>query len=262
MLDNKCIKCDSPDNLNTTLSIKLPDDTTASVRICDAHAEDITPKMARELYVEKLSKLQEIIKMARDNGLEVSFPTPAGSKLIVAQSSQAAAPTTNPAPTPIVPAEQEEERFLDGSIVRQKMGPVPAVMMPALPALAGATTGPALTREDISKVDLGKEKIKVDVVEGRSGQPVVVPTIIKDNSGTTSIRVKKSISDVDLQKHFKANADSNDPDGSNKHSFAKAHATRDCPFCNGSGVVSQVVNRVKTKIECPKCKGAGLITTF
>ena len=68
---NNCIYCNSADNLNTQLSLKLEDGTIAKVSVCDTHAEDATIKSAREKYIEKTNQLKQFLEQAKQLGIDI-----------------------------------------------------------------------------------------------------------------------------------------------------------------------------------------------
>jgi hypothetical protein len=266
MIDlNKCIQCATDKDLNTTLTVKLEDGTTVQVNVCDEHAEDMTIKQARVLYAEKQEELQKIIEMAEAAGLKVEIPTASG--LVVAQQDPAKVEKPK-APVPMKMADNPPEEsavkspdtvLLNGRDAREKLGAAKS-MSTALPqagTMEQKQSHDVRTLED--KVDLGQEKIQLGLAEGRSGQAVPIPQIIKDEGGTTIIRVRQTVSDHDLQKNFKDLAESNDGSGNNAHSFHSAGYTMNaCGFCSGSGFVTNVVNKTKQQSACPRCEGSGM----
>ena len=106
-------------------------------------------------------------------------------------------------------------------------------------------------QQDTLDSELLEGKVKMDVVEGRGGQPLPIPSKRVDGTGTTTIRVVKSENDQSLQRRFKDMASQeHQPDF--RHGYNDA--TRTCPICRGDCSVNGK--------DCPKCKGSGLISVY
>lgn len=253
MIDlQKCIECSSDENLNTTLSVKLDDGSVVEVKICDAHAEDMTIKRAKGLYQEKLEELTKIIEMAKKAGLTVVLPDSNGG-IAIAQTQQptqaAPQPAQKPAPVPSPPDEDLE----DADSARQRLGTAKSVAGVAGQFPVEAVRG--LDKNQLEeKADLGKEKMKLSLAEGRHGQKVPIPSVIKDDSGTTNITVRQGMTDHDLQKRFKGMSNEEF-----SHDFATGgYAIDECGFCKGAGFVKQG----KQQVGCPRCGGSGVRSTI
>ena len=65
-MPKQCVYCESSENLNTSLQVKLEDGSRVSVDICDEHAEEATIKSAREAYLAKQDKIKEVLEQAKN----------------------------------------------------------------------------------------------------------------------------------------------------------------------------------------------------
>ncbi len=265
----KCLICSTDKDLNTTLSLKLDDSTTVSVVVCDVHAEDLTVKIAKEKYLEKKAVIDRIMQEARDNGLEISIPT-TSTGLVLAKSTAVEQPATRQqalTPQPIDKQQVDDEinllrsgKLIKGSVARQKLGKAQSVGG-SFDRLTTVDRQEELSRSALTeRAETGQEQIRIGLVEGRGNQPIAIPTVIKDDFGTTVIRVSQGMTDDKLQKQFKGLADSKDANGLNTHCFgADGYALTDCQFCKGKGSVITVSSGQKVSADCPRCKGAGLM---
>ena len=260
-----CIVCGSSENLNTSMNIDV-DGKKITAWVCDADAEDITPKQARGYYLAKKSEIDEVIAKARALGLEVTMPDAPGAIATARRRPEVGCPA--PVPTdPTAPALDsaiadsiegtKEEGVLPTSVVDNVAQRVQGVSG----GQAGAESHSAYipgTGQDKLDPTLLEGKVKMGVGEGRGGQAIAIPSVRVDQTGTTTVRVQKTIDDSILQRRFKEMAGSVGPDGANKHSFAQGgYDVHTCPICKGDGVIKQ-----RGKLEtCPKCEGTGLLNT-
>lgn len=247
----QCVYCSNTTNLNTQLMIKLDDGTTATVQICDEHAEEATIKTAKEAYLVKLKQITELLAKAKEFGLELTSVKQEG-KLIVptfAQQPQQAPPVINEDIEGMVPIAALRNKDLKLASVEGQVGNE---------ALESHTN----YNLDIPEIDRSVGMVKRSVMEGRSGTPVVVDEIKIDATGTTRVVIKQVENDNKLQARFKKLADESmaDRGGNFKSGYDQAQIT--CSMCNGSGFIKNKVNGVIKSIVCPKCSGAGILSKY
>ena len=97
------------------------------------------------------------------------------------------------------------------------------------------------------------KEVRKQTVPGRGGVNMTIPSMIKDSSGTTTVKIVNTGGNEALQKRFRAIKDAGDmTQGTNPVS---GYTSIDCNLCRSSG-------RVKNKgvdQKCPKCGGRGVI---
>lgn len=271
----QCIYCSTDKTLNTQITITLDDGSKQTVDICDEHAEDATIKSARQAYVDRQQRIQEVIDQAKALGLDISQsesglsvaegPKPESDAQASAPSQPQAPDTTTPQRPPDppknhnTPADEEEEGYIPTERVDKRR---PIV---SKGGQVGGANVDSHTSYDVSeaRASLPEEslrgKVKMTMVEGREGQPLAVPQRRIDGTGTTQINISKSEDDNKLQRRFKKMAQSS-MDGE-APDFARSgytNSTVSCPVCRGDGEV-KMGKKTKT---CPKCGGGGVISTY
>jgi len=266
-MENKCVYCNVADNLNTTFTITLDDGNRVAVYICDEHAEDATVKSAKAKYLEKKTEIDDFIARAKELGLQVNEPTQPGkiatASVIQQPTPQQQAPQPKQAPPQDV-IDDGTGMVVDSSEfdVRSRRG-----VIGTGGALNGVHTAEQYQNIDLSQVrrenkealppEAFRGKVKVEAVEGRTGQILNIPSQRVDGTGTTTIRIAKTTSDADLQRRTKQMArdtiDDKHP-GYGPHGLGYERSTT-CPLCKGKCSVYH--NR--QWIECPKCGGIGEI---
>jgi len=264
---NSCIVCGSDSDLNTDLNVVI-DGEKIVVRVCDEHADDITPKRAKELYQEKKAEVDKVIEQAKALGLDVSIPT-GDNKIAVATES----------PKPQGPKPASPDGFaphLDGDrddgvlstdevddVMQHKIRGVAGNIAGADGSVGNAESHSAYTPEAVleSKLPDGarKGKVKMGVAEGRGGSLIAVPEVRQDGTGTTTIKVTKGGNDEQLQRRFKDHASSQDNHGNNVHSFSQSgYAMRTCTMCKGEGTIRK--SKKEGIVACPRCDGSGMFS--
>lgn len=256
MTPQNCVFCQSPDNLNTELTIKLDDGTKVPVQICDEHS-DRSPKDAKEAYVNTKGKIDALLAQLAQMGVTMA---PQGQ--LVLPTSQPtpqapAAPTVQPVHVqkeqmPVDPVDarsvllkREFTHAMPTSVVDKKVNAT---------SIGGSSHGgferhASLDTSNARKVlsEQLEGVVEVESIEGRCGVPIQVPTKRLDGTGMTRINIVKS-SDAELQSRFR-NLNDAPPMGGYQLN------TRPCPMCHGEAVV-----RSKgVEILCPKCNGSGEI---
>lgn len=248
----QCVYCENTSNLNTQLTISLEDGSRVTVDICDEHSEDATVKSAREAYNVKNNKILEFLEQAKKLGITIQN-TPSG--LSIVQSNEKPQKTA-PKPNKQIIVEDDDSDYVDTSVIDNNR---------AVTSVGGQTDFgrvESFRSFDIDSQDkLGdarKGRAKLELVEGREGIPLAIPTKRVDGTGTTHIKIVKSEDDNRLQKRFKDMAKDSMSD---KVNFARSgyhDTTVTCTVCGGNGTIRQK----RGDIECPKCNGSGLISVY
>lgn len=284
--DQKCIMCESPEDLNTTMSVKIENEKY-DVAICDEHADNATPKKIKEVVSSKLEELKSLMEKMKEFGLEVNM---SGGGVAVAEKKpeesiddaineeihgqeeqEVAKPKVSKAGTnkKIIVAKKKniDEKPTRKPQVNRNIG-TPR-------SLGGPVKGIRNTvnleqrqaidaREAInSEVNEAKKKgeevvtpitedIEYQVVAGRAGAPMTIPKKIKHNMGSTQIAVVDTGGDKTIQTRFKEMAENSKMD--NAHVYGRdGYDTYSCTMCEGSGIAKIGGGR------CEKCKGIGLL---
>jgi hypothetical protein len=254
MQNNSCIICGSDKNLNTEFVVTV-DDQKVTVKVCDEHADDITPKAAKVAYLKWKStrdtQMQEFLAQAAKLGMTV---VPQGSGLVVATSATSAIPAPIPSTPKSVISELHGGRE-DGILPSSE---VDNVMQRRVAGMSGSIDGQGVERHNAydpseldSKLPDGARDglVKMELAEGRHGTPLAIPAIRQDGLGTTRVRIAKTVTDADLQKRFKQQAAAD-------HSFKDGYDIHPCPMCKGDGMIRKSPSET---IVCPKCGGSALL---
>jgi transcription elongation factor Elf1 len=235
-LTNKCLVCNSTENLNTTIKIKVQEQEV-EVALCGMH-EETSPKHARELIATKLIEFDELKKKMQEFGVSVgeqeAKPT---SRPLQAPKPQIKRPVA--AQKPLIIETTTDDSFV-GESVRQEQ---------SINTVAEITN----TITNIKKKDSTKEVRIPRVIEAesqmiqRGGGAISIPKKIRtDDGGVTDIIIVET-SDEDLQKRAKQMDPNTNP---RAHSFKDGYNVKECPLCRSAG-------KLKNGQTCPKCKGSG-----
>lgn len=264
-MDKKCVYCNSDQNVNTTMTLPLEGGTKAVVGICDIHAEEASVKTAKQKYLERKAKIDEFMAQAKELGIDIQVVEPAknGSSVATARVQQIERPAAKQFGPKDVEVDQDDPNSIvvDTKVFDQKNKKqliTPGGSFGAMGAVE------SIQRHDIDEVrkELPAEamagKVKVEVMEGRQGQPIAIPSKRVDGLGTTIITMTKS-SDQELQRRTKDMAHGTVQDshhGYGPHGGYDKTAT--CPVCRGK---CETVAGGR-KIKCPKCGGRGEIVVL
>lgn len=261
-MTRQCVVCESTNNLNTEMTIKLDDGSRVQVDLCDLH-EDLNARQAKEAFLQKQEKINALLENLK--ALGVVLPTgpvvQTQSGLIVPMAQ------TTPAPVAHVPVKQptqqaiaveelasEDDIIVDTALVDNRV----------IKSVGGNTEfGAVASHSSVTTAGLHDRlpeevlqgKVALSIVEGRSGVPIQIPTKRVDGTGTMTVRVQKT-TDAELQDRFKRLGNESRQDGG--ADFRNGYEVREtmCPVCRGA---CKVKNAGKL-IECPKCGGDGIIT--
>ncbi len=252
----QCIFCGADKSLNTSMDIKIDDDSPAvKVMICDVHAEEATIKSVKEAYLVKQRQIEEVLAQAKALGLNVG-ETATGITTIHAAAKPPPLPVDR-RPTPAIEYDESDPNVVPTSLVDGKAG---------IRSVGGATDlGTVESHTSHTTTDLKSAlpegtrdgRVRMGLVEGRGGQPMAIQRRRTDGTGTTRINVIQTESDASLQKRFKEMAKASEESGVTfSKGYAQPGGVRDCPICRGECVVMQE----GVEQECPKCDGTGIIT--
>lgn len=256
-----CVFCNSADNLNTGFDITIEDGSKIHVKICDTHSEDATVKSARAAYLSKQDEISKVMAQAKALGLTLSA-TPSG--LTIAQSTRPAEQPKGPRVQMVKPDEQSSTAELDEN--DPDVVSTESLHNRGMRSVGGQTNHGAVeshhsfdpnTLQEKLDPSMLKGKARMEIVEGREGQPLMLPRKRVDKTGTTTLSIKKIEDDGKLQKRFKSMAKESMRDGGSPPDFINAgykDSTRTCTICRGDCVVNGQ--------DCPKCQGSGIISVF
>jgi hypothetical protein len=218
-------------------------DQKITIYLCDEHAENTTVKTAKDKYIERQNKINDLMEQAKKLGLDLTT-----------QHTEAAKPekrTERKVSNADVPqTETEGERWISTSKFEdvEERG---SSSVGGQGAQSYTNYKPSQLTDTLDD-NLRDGKVKIGIIEGRDGSPVPIPLERIDGTGTTSIRIVKTETDQTLQKRFKAMANMGLTDDQPDFRRGYTESTRDCPICRGDCFVNG-----KT---CPKCNGSGLIS--
>lgn len=252
---NQCIFCGSTENLNTQFTVTV-DDKKVTIDICDEHADEATPKSAKSAYLKRQEEIQKVIEQAKALGLDIK-ENPAGMTIIEhnEQTSQVPQKKVQSQPIPAKNVNQTNPQDDPDTIPTEKLD-----SHRGMRSVGGSTSfgnvesyssmDPNILTDKLPQ-DVRKGKVKMAVVEGRGHQPLIVPQIRRDGTGTTQISIRQSETDRTLQERFKNMAERSLNEFSGT---SAADMLRDCPLCRGDGFIKDDV--------CPKCHGSGAISIY
>jgi hypothetical protein len=263
--NRSCIICGTDSGLDTELVITV-DGQKITVKVCTEHADDITPKAAKAAYLkwksERDTQMQEFLAQAAKLGMTV---VPQGSGLVVATKDN----TSRTTPNQTSPVDQQISSELRGS--RQDgilpTSEVDSVMQGRVAGVSGSVDGTGIERHNAynpneleSKLPDGARDglVRMELAEGRHGTPLAIPALRQDGLGTTRVRIAKTMTDTELQRRFRqqANTSVNDESGAASHYFKDGYDIQRCPMCKGNGQIQK--SQTETMI-CPKCNGSGML---
>jgi hypothetical protein len=246
----KCIFCNKSDNLNTQMNITI-DDQQIAVSICDEHAEEATVKTVKQAYLEKKSKIEEFLAQAQLLGIDISTNK---SGLVLVESPKPSIALEPKQTTPVV-----DQAIRDVSTLLDLKDPsvVPTSKIKDRDFTSkGVTLGgekvESYSRMNVTELEdqLPDEAlqgyVKMELTEGRQGQPLAIPSLRVDKTGVTSITINKTITDEQLRRRTRL-------DGG----YDQYDELPRCSLCRGSGTLKN-----KGLLQtCNKCKGSGYIST-
>ena len=249
---DKCIICDKSDDLNTSMDLSI-DDKKHTIHLCDEHADDTTPKQAREALKKRVSQLEDIIKQAEALGLTIVHPSESKKVIVVDNpEAEAAAPA-------VAKTLQKLPEFKGASgSASGEGGSVGVASHSAIPIDSVMNNTISEMKESgklASDVRPETYERELQQLTTKSGRQVILPSKIVGNTGTTVVKVVDSGGDRALQDRFKSEAQNSVgmEQGTLSAQPSYENDTVMCTFCGGTGV-SRMGN-----VACPKCNGAGLL---
>lgn len=249
-----CIFCNASESLNTEMTVTLDDGQKVKVNICDEHAEDATVKSAKKAYGDRIGKLKELFAQAKALGFDLGAIQPTQQAPIQAT---VLVPPIIPAAKPLIQIDLDDnENVVDTDLIDRSRSFI---------STGGATEyGPvqSFTNYDLNggadklPPEARKGKAHMAMMEGRAGQPIIIPDKRVDGTGTTTIKIIKAESDATLQNRFRKMASDSLQDKMPDFVHGGYSAgVKDCPFCRGQG---NIKNGQKL-VDCPKCQGSGIL---
>jgi hypothetical protein len=238
------------------MTITLDDGQKVQVKICDEHAEDATVKSAKKAYSDRMSKLKELLEQAKALGFDLGAMQPAQQP-----AAKPVAQVRQQVPAPMVKEQalielDDSENVVDTDLIDRGR--------PFVSSGGNTEYGPVQSFTNYN-LDGGTDKLPPEarkgkahmaMMEGRAGQPIIIPDKRVDGTGTTTIKIIKAESDATLQNRFKkmASDSMHDKVPDFVHGGYSA-GVKDCPFCRGQG---NIKNGQKM-LDCPKCHGSGIL---
>lgn len=277
----QCVFCEATTNLNTQIGIKLDDGRKVTCDICDTHADDATPKTVKAAYLEKQGKADALIAQLKAMGYDVAKmeESKSGSGLVIPVMAPKPAPAARSGPPDVIPEEDlSGDDVVDTTILDSKSGKGMVSAGGAANYAGGSVSVAGHASLDAASIAANnlpqdqratlhqarKGKAKLTVVEGRAGQPLIIPEKRVDGFGTTRLKITKKEDDGKLQGRFKKMA-KDSVENDRVPNFAREgyqNTQTDCPICRGSCVIVQPVRGVRQEVSCPKCNGSGVISTY
>lgn len=267
-MTRQCVVCESTNNLNTEMTIKLDDGSRVQVDLCDLH-EDLNARQAKEAYLARQAKINALLENLKALGVNVDIgpAVQTQSGLILPMPQAAPAPVAMPAmPVPQAPRQPSQQSItveelageddmivdtslVDGRVIKSVGGNT------EFGAVASHSSVTTSGLKDRLPEEVLQGKVALSIVEGRSGVPIQIPTKRVDGTGVMTVRVQKT-TDAELQDRFKKLGNESRQDGG--ADFRNGYEVREtmCPVCRGA---CKVKNAGKM-IDCPKCGGDGFIT--
>jgi len=266
----QCVFCEATTDLNTQMTIKLDNGNKVEVSVCDPHSETATPKTVKVAYLEKQGKAEALIAQLKAMGIEVAAVEKRSSGLIVPALPKPVPAHREPTPASPQPEDLDGDDVVDTTLLDAKSKGMVS-RGGSINAGGIATNVTSHASHDLHNLRLDQEqrqalagatkgKAKMTVMEGREGQPLILPEKRVDGLGTTRLKIAKKEDDGRLQNRFKKMAkDSIERDRS--PDFARSgyqNAQSTCPICHGECVIRQAGKET----GCPKCNGMGFISTY
>lgn len=255
-MPRQCVYCGATSNLNTQMTITLSDGQKHTVDICDAHAEEATIKSARDAFQDKKKQIDDLLAKAKELGIDI---TQTASGLTVASQKPQEKQEKTAAPT-IPTINRSDEDVIPTSKLDHSRG------MMSVGGQTDAGQVSSFSSHDLNSLTdkLPEEArlglAKMTVVEGRAGQPLVIPKQRVDGTGTTNITVTKKETDQQLQARFKHMSALSMQDGGPVPNFARQgyqNTTTKCTFCKDGYVRTRNGNEL-----CPKCGGSSILPKY
>lgn len=256
-MPRQCVYCGTHDNLNTQMTITLEDGKKNTVDICDVHADDATVKSARDAFQNKQKQIDDLLARAKELGLD--FSQTSSGLAVATQRPQAPAPVpAEPAKSTVVGLNRNDDDVIPTSKLDSARG------MTSIGGQTDAGNVVSFASYDSNsladKLPEGARQgfAKMAVVEGRAGQPLIIPKQRVDGTGTTNITVMNKETDQQLQSRFKRMSEASMRD--DVPNFARQgyqNTTTKCSFCREG-----YINTSKGKELCPKCGGSTILPKY
>ena len=262
-----CIICGSDTDLDTDMTINI-DGEKVVVKVCAKDSEEVTPKAAREAYLKRKTDIEAFLEQAKKLGLSVSASPASGITTLNGppRSQQLSQPQYQ---EPQQPQAELHGSRADGFVSTSEADRA----LRRVGGASGVATGAAGSSAKLEghriydpdalltdKLPEGTRDgiVRLGIAEGRQGQPITIPAIRQDGTGTTTIRITQHVRDHQLQQRFKGLADRSRDDRDGGPDFRNEYELAACPMCRGETTVSVNQGGELTRVVCPKCGGSGL----
>jgi hypothetical protein len=242
---NKCIFCNTIENITTSMQVSTSNGLKSTVWICSQHEDDASPKAIRELVDKRDKMVADFEKQAAELGFKL---VPTNTNIIIASSEQ---------PKQIQPEHIDGPKQIIKTppVVKSQKKTMQPIVTPTTVSGHGNVeqhnsynTASPVSLKDGTMVDAPAIiEHEVQTINGRSSVPITIPKKIVGEDGVTQINIVDTGGDKALQQRFKEITNTTE-----QISFSKGYKTHDCTFCNGTGI-----SRIN-KQTCPKCNGKGM----
>ena len=273
----KCVFSGSTENLNTCMTVTLPDGQRVAVWISDGYADTATPskikeaatKMASDMVSEKETRQREVdalMKQAAALGLVLAPSIPNLAEQITTGATvlshpehltQATQPTRqlDISNSDIKPS-NPNNRMVDGKMADRMVSTQISGSVSALGStVSGGGSEYKIHSGDKPSTDLKEGEVaEIGLVKGRGGFDIAIPVRRVGKTGETRVNIIETGGDTELQRRFKQLKMQSEDPRQGPHDFIRGGyqvRTVNCSCCNGTG-------KVMGKRECPKCGGAGI----
>jgi len=244
--DDKCIECETTNNLNTFVKLTI-DKKIQSVAVCDDHL-DLSISDIKEAVLGKVSKLISLLKEMKSLGFDISELV-SGKVSTVKKPEPEPEPKSEPEPEPKSEPEPEpksepESKPKITKVNMRKTRQIRSITGQGVGGHSSYDIDNLVNRE--AKASGGKvpvvEEVELQTVTGKGGIPIQIPKKIKESTGDTEIRIIKTDNSL-IDKGKK-----------DDRTFSDSYHVEHCSLCNGTGA-----SKWKGHDVCPRCKGAGTI---
>ena len=202
-MSNVCIMCGSSENLNTSMNINI-DGKKTNVYVCDEHADDTTPGMAKAKYKDLLDSIDALSEQAEILGYKL---VPIDQEVCCdAQQPAQESKTSQKVPQGMRVQKRKKntgdgEEYVDAARANTIIsGASPTVSSEGVPMTNAGTYNVEKAQNDAG---VSKKRVRVDVAQGPGGVPIPIPGHTIDETGETTIEISQNFTDKDLQNRFK-----------------------------------------------------------
>ena len=238
------------------MTVILEDGKKHTVDICDIHAEDATVKSARDAFQSKKKQIDDLLAKARELGLDIS-QTSSGLAIATQRPREQTQPS-EPQTAAGAVLNRNDDDVVPTSKLDSARGMASIGGQTDVGQVASFTSYDSGSLTDKLPEGARQGLARMTVVEGRAGQPLIIPKQRVDGTGTTHITVIKKETDQQLQSRFKRMSEASMRD--DIPNFARQgyqNTTTKCTFCKEGYI------KTKNGMElCPKCGGSTILPKY